>query len=310
VDNRAKTNSLSIIFTAFGTIATFLIGYLFLRNVPVLQMIVVILVIIGAAALLFTGITIREKKQFMEVPPLGTKDAILKSFVNKSFLTYEIFNFTYTLMYSIIQIALIQFAISVLELSNFEGTLILGLFSLVSVLGIPLMLYFNRHWGTKKTVVVFTALFTVAISFTLIIQSFIQILILVVILGLSYSAPSLLNPLLIANIIDEDELKTGRRREGMYFGGNALITKPALSVATFIVGLFNTYLFFNPGFNVHSVKYVQAASALLGIRLITGVIPALFLIIGLIFLLLFPLNKKRTEKMKIELDELHKKQVA
>jgi len=309
-DKRAKTNSFSILFMAIGTVATFLIGFLFLRNVPMLQMIVLFLAIIGGCALLFTGITIKEKKQFMEVPPLGTKDAILKSFNNKSFATYEIFNFTYTLMYSIIQIALIQFAISVLELSSFEGTIILGLFSLVSVLGIPLMLYFNRHLGTKKTVVVFTTLFTIAISFTLIIQTFIQIIILIVILGFGYSAPSLLNPLLIANIIDEDELKTGRRREGMYFGGNALITKPALSVAIFIVGLFNTYLFFNPGFNIHSAKYIQAGTALLGIRLITGVVPALFLIMGLIFLLLFPLNKKRVEKMKIELDELHKKQVA
>jgi len=309
-DKRAKTNSFSILFMAIGTVATFLIGFLFLRNVPMLQMIVLFLAIIGGCALLFTGITIKEKKQFMEVPPLGTKDAILKSFYNKSFVTYEIFNFTYTLMYSIIQIALIQFAISVLELSSFEGTIILGLFSLVSVLGIPLMLYFNRHLGTKKTVVVFTTLFTIAISFTLIIQTFIQIIILIVILGLGYSAPSLLNPLLIANIIDEDELKTGRRREGMYFGGNALITKPALSVAIFIVGLFNTSLFFNPGFNIHSAKYIQAGTALLGIRLITGVVPALFLIMGLIFLLLFPLNKKRVEKMKIELDELHKKQVA
>ena len=307
-DKRAKTNTWSIIFMAFGTVFTFLIGFLFLRNVPMLQMIAVLFAIIGGCALLFTGITIKEKRQFMEVPPLGTKDAILKSFYNKSFLTYEGFNFTYTLMYNIIQISLIQFAISVLELSSLEGMLLLGAFSLLSIVGIPLMLYFNRNLGTKKTVVLFSAIFTCAISFTLFINTFLEIIILVIILGLSYSAPSLLNPLLIANIIDEDEMKTGRRREGMYFGGNALITKPAISVAALIAGLFNTYLFFNPGFNVHSPKYIQAGTALLGIRLITGLVPALFLVLGLIFLIFYPLNKKRVEKMKLDLAKLHETQ--
>ena len=80
-----------------------------------------------------------------------------------------------------------------------------------------------------------------------------------------------------------------------------------ISVAVFLVGLFNTYFFFNPDFNVHSPKYIQAGNALLGIRLVMGIIPAIFLAIGLIFLVLYPLNKKRVEKLKIDLDAWHKK---
>ena len=213
----------------------------------------------------------------------------------------------YTAVYNILTISLIQFGISVLALSSLEGTLLLATFFLLTFVGIFLMRYFNRALGTKRTVIIFSAIFSATITLTFFAQTFIQTIIIVVVLGLSYSAPSLLNPLLIADIIDEDEIKTGRRREGMYFGGNALITKPAISIAAFLAGLFNTYFFFNPAFNVQSPKYIQASNALLGIRLLMGILPAVLLAIGLIFLLMYPLNKSRVEKLKKELAAHHSK---
>jgi len=306
-DKRAKTNTLSVVFMGVGTVLMYIVGFLFLRNVPVMQYVTIFAATLGSAVLLFTGITLKEKRQFMEVPALGAKDALKEAFLNKSFLTFEVFNFTYTLMYNIMQIALIQYAYTVLEVSSIEGIILIGVFFLVSIIGFPLMIFFNRTLGTKRTVFIFMCIFACTITLTFFVLSFITTLIIVAILGLSYSAPSLLNNLLIADIIDEDEIKTGRRREGMYFGGNALITKPAISVAVFLVGLFNTYFFFNPDFNVHSPKYIQAGNALLGIRLVMGIIPAIFLAIGLIFLVLYPLNKKRVEKLKIDLDAWHKK---
>lgn len=306
LDKRAKTNMFSIVFQGIGLVLTFIIGFLFLRDVATLQFIAIIFAIIGASALLTTGITVKEKPQFMNVQALSKKDAVLKSFYNKSFLTYETFNFMYTLVYNILQISLIQYAITVLEVSNLEGTILLALFFLVSFLGIFLMIFLNRKLGTKTTVVTFTSIFAGTIILTFFAQTFLQTLTIVVVLGLCYSAPTLLNPLLMADIIDEDETKTGRRREGMYFGANALITKPAISVAAFIIGLFNTYMFFNPGFDIHSPKYIQASNALLGIRIAIGLVPALLLAIGLIILFLYyPLNTQRVTKLKQELDELH-----
>ena len=307
LDKRAKTNTFSIFFQGIGIVVTFIIAFLFLRNVPMLQFIAIAFSVVALCALLFTGLTVKEKTKFMEVENLSKGDAIKKAFLNKTFLTYEAFNFTYTLVYNILQISLIQYAITVLEVSDLEGTILLALFFLISFVGIFLMIKFNRMIGTKKTVTIFTSIFAATITLTLFAQTFIQTLIIVIVLGLCYSAPTLLNPLLIADIIDEDEINTGRRREGMYFGGNALITKPAISIAVLLVGIFNTYFFFNPMFNVHSPKYIHAGDALLGIRLVMGLVPAILLAIGLIFLVLYPLNKRRVEKLKRELDELHEK---
>jgi glycoside/pentoside/hexuronide:cation symporter, GPH family len=45
------------------------------------------------------------------------------------------------------------------------------------------------------------------------------------------SGPQTLTNVLFAQVADEDEVRSGVRREGSFFGVNALLTKPAQSVA-------------------------------------------------------------------------------
>jgi MFS family permease len=49
--------------------------------------------------------------------------------------------------------------------------------------------------------------------------------------GFGLAGPQTLTNVLFAQVADEDELRSGVRREGAFFGVNALITKPAQSVA-------------------------------------------------------------------------------
>ncbi len=52
------------------------------------------------------------------------------------------------------------------------------------------------------------------------------------IVGFGYAGGILVGlNLALGLIIDDDEVRTGVRREGSYFGANALITKPAESIA-------------------------------------------------------------------------------
>ena len=55
--------------------------------------------------------------------------------------------------------------------------------------------------------------------------------------GFGLSGPQTLTNLLFAQVADEDELRSGVRREGAFFGVNALITKPAQSIALCAVPL-------------------------------------------------------------------------
>ena len=99
--------------------------------------------------------------------------------------------------------------------------------------------------------------------------------------------------------IDEDELKNGSRREGMFMGINALINKPAQSIgpiiATIILGIF--------GYVQNSD--IQPNSALLGIKILMFLVPAVVSTIGLIFMHFYPLYGEKLNNMREQLEILH-----
>ena len=110
----------------------------------------------------------------------------------------------------------------------------------------------------------------------------------------------LVNPM-VGDIADEDELKTHSRREGMFFGINALVTKPASSLIIFI------FTFMLEFFGYNSELTVQPAQAIFGLRLGVGILPIGFLVLGFLALLFYPLHGDKLNQIKTNLSILHKK---
>ena len=108
------------------------------------------------------------------------------------------------------------------------------------------------------------------------------------------------SPLLYLSI-DEDELKFGSRREGMFMGINALFHKPALSigpiVATFALGVF--------GYIQGGEASVQPVSAFLGIKILMFLIPVFVSLVGLTFIYFYPIHGEKLVKMREQLQILH-----
>ena len=109
----------------------------------------------------------------------------------------------------------------------------------------------------------------------------------------------LVNPM-VGDIADEDELKTNNRRDGMFFGTNALITKPAASLIIFVFTAIIQVYGYNSNLNVQSVQ------AKFGIRLGVGILPLIFLVFAFISMYFYPLHGKKLKQIKLELDNLHK----
>jgi len=109
----------------------------------------------------------------------------------------------------------------------------------------------------------------------------------------------LVNPM-VGDIADKDELKTNNRRDGMFFGTNALITKPASSLIIFVFSAIIQFYGYNSNIDV------QSAQAIFGIRLGVGILPLIFLVLALISLYFYPLQGKKLKQIKLELDNLHK----
>lgn len=115
-----------------------------------------------------------------------------------------------------------------------------------------------------------------------------------VLAGVGVSAAHVLSNAIIPDVIDYDELKTGKRREGVYFGMVTFVQQFASAGALALVGLILELSGYVP--NVE-----QTTRALWGIRLMIGLGPGLLFAVGIVALVFYPLNKKRFNQVRQEL---------
>lgn len=104
---------------------------------------------------------------------------------------------------------------------------------------------------------------------------------------------------MMPDVIDYDELESGQRREGIYYGFMVFAQKAGLGIGLFLVGV----ALANQGFVEEATS--QPASALLAIRLMIGPAPTLLLLVGLVLVWLYPLTRTRYAAIRAALDERH-----
>ena len=125
--------------------------------------------------------------------------------------------------------------------------------------------------------------------------------------GIGYAGGLVANPVLMGDAIDNDELITGKRREAVYGGVNAIITKPAISIANFIyltvIAAF--------GFKVPTgIIQPQTDMALIGLLFAFCIIPALLLALTALGLKWYPLDGPDWIEKKRHIMHLHKEKEA
>jgi glycoside/pentoside/hexuronide:cation symporter, GPH family len=127
------------------------------------------------------------------------------------------------------------------------------------------------------------------------------IYVLAVLAGVGISVCYLVPNAMLPDVIELDELETGQRREGIYYGCFVFLQKIALALGTFFVGqalALAGYISAGPG----EVPPVQPESALTAIRLAIGPLPALAIIAGMILAAFYPINKSRHAQILARID--------
>jgi GPH family glycoside/pentoside/hexuronide:cation symporter len=118
---------------------------------------------------------------------------------------------------------------------------------------------------------------------------------LIAISGFGYCAADLAPWSMIGEVIDEDELTTGQRREGVYNGFFTFMRKIAGASGVAAMGV---------GFEAagYVAEQPQTDDALLAIRVATALAPAFFLAVAIGFALGYPLTRREHERIREELD--------
>jgi len=123
------------------------------------------------------------------------------------------------------------------------------------------------------------------------------ILVLAVLAGISVSTAHILPDALFPDVIEWDELRTGRRQEGIYYGVKNFIRKLTGALAIFIaLQTLGWFGYQNPPAGV--TVFTQPASALTAMRVLIGPFGAVLLLSAIAIARFYPLTRERHARIR------------
>jgi GPH family glycoside/pentoside/hexuronide:cation symporter len=311
-ENRAKANTIKQIMTVIGLIFAFIGPTLFIpkmdnpkyyMNYRVAGLVMSIIIAIGAIICILFGIRQREEfsEEYKTAPPFIK--SLKFSLSNKSFRWFIIANLAHWYIVGLLPTLVPLFGIHVLEIGEGESFLLgilLGITFISAMIFMPLWYKVAMKYGIRKAFMYSMTSFIVVLSPFMFVAGKIIAFIVFFFVGLGLSGSLLYVDLLLAAIIDEDELTTGTRREGGYYGVNALITK----LSTILVFLSINFVFTSIGWEEYVPRYTTDLT-IFGLRSLMFIFPAIALIIAILSMRKFPITKERYKEIKSKSNELH-----
>ena len=317
-DERAKLGFWASIFNIISLSLQFGIPAIFLsdRSIDLNPAFKPIMIIIGVSCsiLMFTSSFFMKENKFAQIQEKEKFFEGLKlTFSNKPFVIFEISNFSITLLTTTMGTGMLYYIKYVLQVDVAEmfvditmrWDIRIGLILLLIMAILGAFLTLKKVSNNLKSLSILSFSF-ISIGFLGFFLSGVHehVWFTIPFWGISiYGAASImvLLPAVTGDVTDYDETLTGRRREGSYAGFNALVTKPAISIANWsflgLIGLF--------GFNQELL--IQSDMARWGILFAFTLLPAIFAMVSAIAFKHYKLQGDWWDEKKIEIKELHEK---
>ncbi|MHA1845131.1 MAG: MFS transporter, partial [Promethearchaeota archaeon] len=303
---RASLMVYSTFIGAIGYIVQFIFPILFLtgdNSTEVNPNFYIAMIVIGVSCslVLFVSSFFLKENEFTQMEEaLGFFEAIKETLKNKPFLILEVSVFVLLITSTILTSAIFYYVEYVLRLSGFLTVLPLLLIFITIFIFTYIFSKLVAKKGPKKISIfglVFSAVSLILLYF--IGWNFFTAIIGFFLIGIGLSAVMLTSQILFADTIDYDETRTGKRRETTYSGVEALLTKPAISIANWM------FLTIISSFGFKEGSITQSDSALFGIMIGFTIIPALFALFGALVMKFFPLDGPEWIEQKLKISRLH-----
>jgi GPH family glycoside/pentoside/hexuronide:cation symporter len=198
---------------------------------------------------------------------------------------------------------LLWFLIFYVRVQRGYDSLILAIVLGIGFLTMPLTVKLMRSFGKRNTYIVSMSIYAIVL---LIISQAppggqLFVIIAAIFAGFGYGAISVIPWAMVADVVEEDELKTGKRREGVYSGYLVFFRKLATALTIFAVTQILARTGFIGGTTGSQVYIEQPESALLALRLLVGVIPSVMLVFSILIAWRYPLDRATHDAMRREL---------
>ncbi len=313
LNDRTKASAIKQLFTVIGLLFAFILPTLFIpklddpkyyteyMNAAILMSLIVL---VGAIILIKFGI--KERTEFSE--DYKTAPSILTSLKfslkNKSFRVFIVMNVAYWYVVGMLPIIVPLYGSFVLGIGEGESImlgLLLGVAFISAAFFLMLWRFIALKIGMKKGVMLSMIVFLITLSPFMFISDVPSAFIAFFFVGIGISGAIYFGDILLSAIIDEDELIGGTRRDGGYFGINALLTK----LSTILVILTINLVFNSVGWTVFDPILGTTEEIIFGLRSLMFIFPAIALIIGFIAISRWSITKERYQEIIEKVEKLH-----
>ncbi|MEJ2295710.1 MAG: MFS transporter [Candidatus Lokiarchaeota archaeon] len=316
---RSKVNNVRQIFSVIALIFAFILPSFFIRNYTDKQYApnyiitgIVIAIVMFVGALIFIKWGIKEKKMFAiekDSSPSFFK-SIGITLTNRSFIFYALTALANWYVFGMLPTIVPLFGRFALNTSDsFLQSILLGLAFISAIIFIFFWRFITLKVGLRIGFMLSMLAFIVVLIPFLWISDFTSGIIAFFFVGIGLSGSLFFRDPLVSAIADEDELKTGVRREGSFYGVNALIIR----LSTIFIFITINSVFTSTGWAVFAPETATPTEILIyanGLRMLMFVFPAIALAFGIVMMLLFPLTKKKMEQIREKVNLLHEEKKA
>lgn len=311
-EERTSIALYNTIFAAVGGVVILVVPIIMSLGLDIFRIFILIMAGVSTIAYLILSYGIKERKELhkpsADLENMNILKEIGQTFRNKTFITFLIFNFCIVYM-NIMALSFTPFFCNIFGLEGESSTILLLNFYLGFLIGMPAYLYLGKKIAIR-TIIIGIAIICFIGIFILFLTDLLfnltEVYRAIIVLDGILAGMALFYYPYISDSIDIDELNTGRRREGMHFGINALITKPAEELPK-IVGV---SILLITGYVQGGSAARQPISAINGLKFMLAVIPMLFIILIIFSQIINPLKGDYLKEMKRNLITLHEQKKA
>ncbi len=306
VEDRAHVNTIKQIYATIGMIAAFLIPGIFIDNIEVVDgyRINGIFTAIFVAVFLLISIKwgVKERPEFK----LDYKSnpsffqSVKYAIKNKSFVLYTVIFLLYEYVLLVLSTVIPLYSKHILgTTSTIETAILLGLLFIIGLVTVPIWKKSDVRLGSRKSYAIAILAYLIPSISLIFVANYMAALFAVIIMGFGFGGMLYFAYLIIADVIDEDELKTGVRREGAFFGVTNFFMRLAGVLSIMTISL----VFQSTGWEEYTPLPTVPVQE--GLKVLIFVFPAIALGLSLLCLYFYPFTKNKVLEMKAALEKMH-----
>ncbi|MBD3228265.1 MAG: MFS transporter [Candidatus Lokiarchaeota archaeon] len=261
-----------------------------------------------ALPFVFFGIKERpEYKNDIEIAPNFLKAAKI-TLKNKAFIIFVIANTFVWYVFGLLPTVFPLYAAHVLEIPA-EETFLSGLpliaAFVVTAFVFPIHRKIGKKYGYRNAFIITLVSWIIALLPYIFLGSgdIILCIIFTAFMGFPLSGALYFVDILLGDIIDEDETKTGCRREGSYYGMNAFIHRLSILLKISTIAI----VFQGTGWATYTP--VPGLNVIFGLKLLMVLFPVIAIVVAIIMMVIFPLHGKKLNEMRVKLEEIHNRKI-